>query len=598
MTTDTPDKLANHDKLGQHLLWCMQLFIIVLLLALISPFSSAQEKPPADQSASLASVAGSVVQSDTGAPVANAQVIVTGPIPEGESAESNAEEMRRLGASTDEKGNFTFEKLKPGNYYVAAKHAGMIQKRSDEMGGMTVQLQSGHSQKITVSMLATGVIAGRVLNEQGEPMQSERVTAMQYRYWLAGRRLIEVKTVETNDQGEYRLFGLKPGSYLVLAASRGSGGDGWVMVKGESSSTASARTYAPAYYPNESMAQNAVPIVVKPRDEARANFSLAQVTAYKVSGKVLGLVPQSENKDGEEQRVRYVVLTQKGFMSPAGVTGVRKDSTFELPAIPSGRYTLTAVDSDRKDDERHGSREVVVDSSDVTGITVNLDSSKGQLNGLIRPDGESKLDLSKLYVIFLPADANSMTESNEVVMEGSSAGIGYGEVKRDGSFKAELPVTSGVVSAMVSAQSTGSEDWYTSKVLLNGKDVLASGFKAADAARGQIEIVISARGGTIEGTALTSENKPFVDAQIIAVPADPKMRTRLDLMQKVTADSQGRFRLRGVRPGEYLLMALEDAEEQPFADEPFLKQNSDKIQKIKVEASTQQVKLQTITMEK
>jgi len=598
MATDTPDKLANHDKLGQHLLWCMQLFIIVLLLALISPFSSAQEKPPADQSASLASVAGSVVQSDTGAPVANAQVIFTGPIPEGESAESNAEEMRRLGASTDEKGNFTFEKLKPGNYYVFAKHAGMIQKRSDEMGGMTVQLQSGHSQKITVSMLATGVIAGRVLNEQGEPMQSERVTAMQYRYWLAGRRLIEVKTVETNDQGEYRLFGLKPGSYFVLVGTRGSGSDGWVVMNRESSSKAIQRLYAPAYYPNETTAQTAVPIVVKPGDEARANFSLAQVTAYKVSGKVLGLVPQSENKDGEEQRVRYVVLTQKGFMSPAGVTGVRKDSTFELSAIPSGRYTLTVMDSDRKDDERHGSREVVVDSSDVTGITVNLDSSKGQLNGLIRPDGESKLDLSKLYVIFLPADASSMTESNEVVMEGSSAGIGYGEVKRDGSFKAELPVTSGVISAMVAAQSTGSEDWYTSKILLNGKDVLASGFKAADAQRGRIEIVISAKGGTVEGTALNSENKPFADAQIIAVPADSKMRTRLDLMQKVTADSQGRFRLRGVRPGEYLLMALEDAEEQPFADEPFLKQNSDKIQKIKVEASTQQVKLQTITMEK
>ena len=97
---------------------------------------------------------------------------------------------------------------------------------------------------------------------------------------------------------------------------------------------------------------------------------------------------------------------------------------------------------------------------------------------------------------------------------------------------------------------------------------------------------------------MAPEDKPFVDAQIIAVPADPKMRARFDLMQKATADSQGRFRLRGLRPGEYLLMALEDAEEQPFADDPFLKQYADKIQKIKVEASTQQVKLQTITMEK
>jgi len=576
----------------------MQLFIIVLILALISPFSSAQEKPTADKNASGASITGSVLQADTSKPVAGAQVTVSGPIPESESQGAEGENIRRFGATTDEKGNFSFKDLKPGAYRVSASRAGMIQKRAGEMGGMDVVLQSGHPQQITVLMLSTGVITGRVLNERGEPMQSESVTAMQYKYWLAGHRLTTVKTVETNDQGEYRLFGLKPGSYLVLVGSRGSGSDGWVMVKGESSSAASASTYAPTYYPNESTAQNAVPIVVKPGDEARANFSLAQVTAYKISGKVLGLAPQSENKDGEEQRVRYVVVTQKGSMNPAGVTGVRKDSTFELPAIPSGRYTVTVVDADRKDDERHGSREVLVESSDVTGITVNLDSSKGQLNGFVRAEGESKPELAKLFVFFLPADPNSIPESSDDLFQAWASAIGFAEVKRDGSFKAELPITSGPVYAMVGAQTSGSEDWFTSKVQLNGKDVFASGFRPADAQRGRMEIVVSNKGGTVEGTALISEDKPFAGAEIIAVPADAKLRTRFDLMQKATADSQGRFKLRGVRPGEYLVMALEDAEEQPFADEPFLKQNADKIQKIKVEASTQQVKLQTITMEK
>jgi len=577
----------------------MQLFIIVLLLALISPFSSAQEKQSTDKNASGASMTGSVLQADTSKPVANAQVIVTGPISETESVESDEEGIHRFGATTDEKGNFSFENLKPGAYRVSASRAGMIQKRTGEVGAMTVVLQSGHPQQITVLMLSSGVISGRVLNEHGEPMQNERVTALRYTYLVGGRRLRSALRAETNDKGEYRLFGLKPGFYLVLVGGTASGDDGGMeMAHGSASSNATVRVYAPTYYPNETSPQNAVPIVVKPGDEAQANFSRARVTTHKISGKVFGLAPEGEGNEAEE-RARYVMVLHAGSMYPAG-GGIRKDSSFEIPAVPSGKYTLMAMDSDRKNDERHGFREVVVDASDVTGITIDLDSTSGQVSGFIRTDGESKLDLSKLYLILLPAGSDMNAESGEEVLQSWDGvpGIGYGEVKRDGSFKAELPAMSTVIYAMVGAKSTGLEDWYTSKVLLNGKDVLVSGFKAADAQRGRIDIVISAKGGTVEGTALNSENKPFVDAQIIAVPADPKLRVRFDLMQKATADSQGRFKLRGVRPGEYLVMALEDAEEQPFADEPFLKQNSDKIQKIKVEASTQQVKLQTITMEK
>ncbi|HJT54114.1 MAG TPA: carboxypeptidase-like regulatory domain-containing protein [Candidatus Angelobacter sp.] len=109
--------------------------------------------------------------------------------------------------------------------------------------------------------------------------------------------------------------------------------------------------------------------------------------------------------------------------------------------------------------------------------------------------------------------------------------------------------------------------------------------------------MISSSGGTVEGTAMDSNKKPFPNAQIVAIPSDPKLRMRLDLLQRTSADGQGHFKLRGVRPGDYMLMALEDMQQQPFAEAGFLKQNAGKIQLVKVGQSTAQIQLQTINSE-
>lgn len=229
-----------------------------------------------------------------------------------------------------------------------------------------------------------------------------------------------------------------------------------------------------------------------------------------------------------------------------------------------------------------------------------MNSGKANLNGVIRPDTDAKLDLSKLYVTFAPAEPESGSgESGEDVADfgfGSGAG-GLAKVESDGSFKAEVPSPTGLVYAVLGARSRGFEDWYTSKVLLNGKDVTDSGFRVADAQHGRLEIIISTKGGAVEGTAMDSAQKPFPNAQILAFPTDPKQRHRMDLMQRAVADTQGHFRLRGVRPGEYMIMALEDAQEQPFTEDDFLKQNASKIQTVTVGQSSVQVQLQTITAE-
>jgi hypothetical protein len=62
-----------------------------------------------------------------------------------------------------------------------------------------------------------GIISGRVLDEDGEPLPWAQVSALREVYFRGKRKLSLEALVPTNDLGEYRLFGLKPGRYFVGA---------------------------------------------------------------------------------------------------------------------------------------------------------------------------------------------------------------------------------------------------------------------------------------------------------------------------------------------------------------------------------------------
>src|SRR5439155_1009943 len=70
----------------------------------------------------------------------------------------------------------------------------------------------------------TGSIAGRILDEDGEPMPGATVRVMRYQYLQGDRRLVPVGTSQTDDKGNYRVWGLMPGDYYVTATGRGFGG--------------------------------------------------------------------------------------------------------------------------------------------------------------------------------------------------------------------------------------------------------------------------------------------------------------------------------------------------------------------------------------
>lgn len=576
----------------------MRLKSIAAFVVLCCVVSIGQEKAPAAPAAKTTSISGTVTRADTHLPVKNVQVTISGErVPALDEDESTL--FRTTSVNTNDKGNFEFANLPPGSYYVLATHTGMIMKGA-RVAGMLIHVEAGQSPNLILVMLPGGAITGRVLNEEGEPMQNISVAAMQYIYTETGRRLGEAKRATSDDKGEYRLFSLKPGSYLLMAdTTRTSFEDGGAtgIAIGSSLDTGAPKQdqkiYAPTYYQNESSPEQASPIVLKPGEETQANFALVRVSGHHISGKLSG-VPAPKSGDKPEQFRAFVTAMKQGSQFPAGMAVVGKDSTFDLGPVAPGKYKIRAIHSG-SEGAVTGSKEVVVSSTDVTGANLSLHAGSTQVRGVIRAEGESKLDYTKLFVVLIPiADSDNQSEFVDMA-EGFENGSGYSEVAKDGSFKLDLEPSSKPYQVVLSARGPGLEDWFTSKILFAGKDVVESGLKITDAEQRTVEVIVSDKGAMIEGTVLDGEKKPFPNAEVIALPSDPKLRRRYALLQKTTADQQGHFKLRGVRPGEYIAFALEDPREQPFMEDPFLKQNSAQVQTMKAEAGAKQkLELQVI----
>jgi protocatechuate 3,4-dioxygenase beta subunit len=468
---------------------------------------------------------------------------------------------------------------------------------------MLITLEAGKSQTLNLTMLPTGVISGQILNEDGEPMPNVSVAAMRYGYTIMGRHLAQAANASSDDQGQFRLFGLQPGSYLVLANPGGGFEDSAMVVAEASSSSASsksnAKVYTATYYPNEISAEHATPILLKPGEEVRANFNLTRVPAHSLTGKVAGLAtpkspdPKSTDKDSPETQFSLVTAMRDGSPMPAGMAMIGKDSSFKFRSLPPGKYTLIAMQAGTETGSI-GSAEVVIDSSDVSGVVIGSESVRRDITGVVRSDSDTKPDFSKLYVLFTPVTEADQDMDFGMASSFFGGGNGFAQVKSDGSFKVSLAPSAKPYNVVISTRGTGLEDWFTSKVLAGGKDVLESGFKPGES-HASVDIVISNKGALVEGTVLDRDQKPFANAEVIAFPRDPKLRRRMDMAQTATADQQGHFKMRGVRPGEYIVFALENSQEQPFTTELFMKNNSARTQTVKLEAAAkQELQLQVI----
>ncbi len=225
--------------------------------------------------------------------------------------------------------------------------------------------------------------------------------------------------------------------------------------------------------------------------------------------------------------------------------------TFELDGVTPGSYLLRAKGF--QDGKVYTARYPLdVGNFDLDGINLSMVSAV-ELRGRVQVEDDAQFRFAGVRVLFEPR-------------EDTEIGTGSTSVKSDGTF-----VLKNVAEDVYDISLTGiPEDFYLKAARSGSDDVLEGGFDFSRSQVAALELLVSTRGGRIDGT-VRKEQEAIAGAVVVLVP-DPPRRSQAYFYKTASTDQYGQFTMRGVAPGDYKLFAWEDVEPGAYQDSLFLGQ--------------------------
>jgi hypothetical protein len=522
-----------------------------LLALVLAVHAAGQTAAPA---AADTVIAGSVVDATTGQPLKKAWVTL---LPVG----GPRLRVQTITVSTDAGGRFAFRGVRPGQYVLEAGRTGYVRQRYGEQPEKTwperlTVAADTHLTDIVFRLIPAGVISGRVLDEDGEPMPWVLVQAVRVAYSSSGGRREEVAgQASTNDLGEYRIFGLPPGRYLVRASYRpGIETVGPRMVVQRSQPQSGRMAYPAAlFYPNAGSPTQAMAVKVHGGQETSGiDFTMLPARAYRISGEVS--LAATAGAEGARQPVS-VSLQQEGadFSDPFShfQTFVLPGESFEISGVLPGTYVLWALQL-RSGGPWVARLPVAVGDSDLTGLHLVLQPGQQVLGRVLSEGGTGSL--TGLQVTLAPDDGRPFGRSTATVAP-------------DGSF-----VLPNVGPGRFRVELTGlPADAYLKAARLGMRDVLL-GPVEFDGGGGSetLTLVVSLRGAQLSGLVHDDRGQPVASATVVLVPEEG-LRSDAQLYRVARTDIAGAFVLRGIRPGRYTALAWQEVDDGAWLDPDFLR---------------------------
>jgi protocatechuate 3,4-dioxygenase beta subunit len=548
------------------------LVAVVFVLSALSLVSARNSSPEAK----VSSIAGMVIKEPGSEPLKKVLVQV---VAENQKAGGN------YTASTDSDGQFRIERVEPGRYRIFFERTGFIavNGRGLKADGSILSIQSGQSiENLFFRMLPTAVISGRITDEDGDPMSDVRVIAQ----WKKPGKMKRdsVGTATTNDLGEYRLAGLSPGQYSVLAMPAPDFRDYEKPEKPVlSSDLPDAQTavqsgskpetrYLPTYFPGTFDPAQASAVELKAGDDMPVNFTLLPARTYRVHGIITGLTAN--------QKPTVELRSKSGDTYRSNAVEVGSDGQFEVRGVAPGSYSLLA----RVDSELHSlsaRQDITVVAGDVEGLKLSP-SPAFSLSGHLRVEGSSSGHLSQYAVNLRLVQA---TEESSFYVARDFFGINAA-VDRSGNFEWKDVYAGNYVVQVLGGETSGA--YFLKSARIGGRDI-ETGFTASGPAI--LDLVVSYKGGVIEGTVLEKakdidKDQPAANTTVVAVPEE-KYRKLPGRFGTGATDQNGRFLIRGLAPGNYTVYAWQDADED-VPDPDFLKSHQGGGTTAKVEENSKQ----------
>jgi Carboxypeptidase regulatory-like domain len=526
------------------------------------PRMPARDRGP--EATGTAQLRGRVTAADNGTPLRKVQIRLS-------ASELHTPRM----ATTDAEGRYEFRDLPAGRYSVTATKPGFVslqygQRRPLEQGRPIELADKQIAEKIDLRLPRGGVLTGRIVDEFNDPVSDATVSVMQLRYMGGRRRPVPVsRPSQTNDLGQFRVWGLPPGEYLVSATLRSFGVDPQMIMGASQDATG----YAPTFYPGTANVAEAQRVTVTLGAEASGvEFALLPVRTAKITG----IVVDAEGRpftDGNVMMIQTAGMSGgEGMMFMAGPGGggrLGADGAFTISSVTPGEYTLQArvrrgkggsapaVDFVMPGEGETGTVNVTVTGDDVAGLVI-VASKGGKMTGHVTFEGA--------------APSSSRTENLRVFAQPSGGefmpmfGGMPGRIGNDGKF--ELTNLTGRRNIRV----RGAQGWFVKSVRVDGRDITDSGieFKGTEELSG-VEIVLTTQMAQIAGTVRGDDGKPAKDYAVVVFPVDKERWTPDSrYFGQARPDQDGRFKVAGLPDETYLVAALEYVDGNDWRDPEFL----------------------------
>jgi hypothetical protein len=505
-------------------------FGMVLVLATGLVLRTALAQPPVG-----ASIEGRVTDAITGEGLRKATVVLRGSA----AGERATGPVTAMAATTDPGGRYVFPNLAAGRYRLVAERSGYVSRQHAD--GMLAVGDDTHIKDANIALMPQAAITGRVLDEDGEPVEYAVVTCLKLSYARGTRQWTAVISSSTNDLGEYRIHGLSPGRYIISATHSTSALAG---------SSNAEEFYAPTFYPGVALSEMAAPLPLNPGTVLRGvDVPLSRVRPVAVRGRVLSTV---SGQPLEATQVRLVPRGGAVSRAVAASSRVAPDGSFSMERVTPGAYWLVAENGNAP---RTAGR-VAIDAggAGVDNAAVTLTAGT-EVAGVIEAGQCAGLQPPRLV-----AGLDPVTQVT-----------GFGTVPRppiaaDGTFtwRAVLP---GSYQFRLSGHPAGC---YVKSVRLGAADVTGGVIEVGTETAGPLAVTLANGAGVVEGSVEDDRHQPAASATVVLVPEGDRA-ARSFYYASTTTGSSGQFSLTRVIPGEYRAYAFDLIESGAYLDAEYMK---------------------------
>lgn len=438
------------------------------------------------------------------------------------------------GAISDAAGHYAVGNIRPGAYVLSPKHAGYVYVRESDIAATpTITLKAGEQNAgYRIVMTPEAMIAGRVIDEFGDPVQGVSVRAeaaadpAPHGLWMIN---------ETDDRGDYRLSGI-PGKYYIEASVPPLQNSGSAEIRTDGSSTTA---YATTYYPG-ALAKERGKVV-----ETTAGQELTGIdihVAHRKSLKISGVVTGTHAGNGAHATV--TILVRHDGAEAADNTDAAADGNFVFAGLAPAEYYLYAEfpsGVSGVDPLQSPIIKVTVETEDAA-VTLPLTAGE-EIAGTLKIEGDPPgVSRGTRTVRLTPVEFGGMpTKGGQVAPDGSFV---IGRII-PGIFRLEIDPLP--------------ENSYLKSVMLGGTEAIDTDLDFSKGVRGaSMKVTVSRNGGQVSGTIADKEGRQLIGHHLIVVLAADV--NSFATWRTAPSGPTPTYLFHGIRPGKYRLFAADPSQ--------------------------------------